>query len=65
MKAWLGDASVEPISPLCGICGVDDPNDQGMELAADDEEKDDVIFEEKDVKELVKKMKRDKTRLRG
>ena len=49
MKAWLGDESVEPISPLCGICGVDDPLSQGTELEADEEEKGDVILEGKDV----------------
>jgi len=48
LKAWLGDESVEPISPLCGICGVDDPLSQGMELEADEEEKGDVIVEGKD-----------------
>ena len=48
MKAWLGDESVEPISPLCGICGVDDPLSQGMELEADEEEKGDFILEGKD-----------------
>ena len=55
MKAWLGDESVEPISPLCGICGVDDPLSQGMELEADEEEQGDVILEGKDAVRVGKK----------
>ena len=57
MKAWLGDESVEPISPLCGICGVDDPLNQGMELEAD-EEKGELFWNEKMPIELAKKMNR-------
>ena len=48
MKAWLDDESVEPISPSCGICGVDDPLGQEMKLEADEEEKGNVILEGKD-----------------
>ena len=54
MKAWLGDASVEPVSPLCWICGVEDPLDQGMELSADEETTANVIIGGKKVKRVSK-----------
>ena len=54
MKAWLDDESVEPISPSCGICGVDDPLGQEMELEADEEEKGNVILEAKDAVRIGK-----------
>ena len=48
MKAWLGEEEEKPISPLCGICGVDDFVNGEMQLEDETEEasaKDDVIHE--------------------